>query len=98
VGEVWWRVGRGPRVPSGHVEGRITDGGGRSRVGRMRRRSSSSVARAQSKRLGSFTEVNGGVGARNRKVAHRAARSTRGGGRMKSGDGKPAPPAKWCSV
>jgi hypothetical protein len=31
-------------------------------------------------------------------VAYRAARSTRGGGRRKSGDGNPAPPAKWCSV
>jgi hypothetical protein len=47
---------------------------------------------------GSSREVNGAVGARNRKVAYRAARSTRGGGRRKSGDGNPAPPAKWCSV
>jgi hypothetical protein len=51
----------------------------------------------QSARVASW-EVSGVVGARNRRVAHRAAWSTHGGGRMKSGDGNPAPPAKWCSV
>jgi ribosomal protein L16/L10AE len=43
-------------------------------------------------------EVSGAVGARNWNVAHHAVRSTRGGGRMESGDGNPVPPAKWCSV
>jgi hypothetical protein len=47
---------------------------------------------------GASWEVSGAMGAMNRKVAHHAARSTRGGGRMKSGDGNPTPPAKWCSV
>jgi hypothetical protein len=47
---------------------------------------------------GASWEVSGAVGARNWRVAHRAAWSTHGGGRMKSGDGNPAPPAKWCSV
>jgi hypothetical protein len=47
---------------------------------------------------GASREVNGAVGARNRKVAHRAARPMRGGSRMKSGDGNPAPRVKWCSV
>jgi hypothetical protein len=47
---------------------------------------------------GASREVSGAVGARNQRVAHRAARSTRGGCRMKSDDGNLAPPVKWCLV
>jgi hypothetical protein len=53
VGEAQWRVGCGPGAPGGHVEGRITGDGGRSRVGRVLRPANSS--RAQSKCSGSFT-------------------------------------------
>jgi hypothetical protein len=42
---------------------------------------------------GASLEVNGDVCARNRKVAHRVARSTCDGGQTKSGDVNPAPPA-----
>jgi hypothetical protein len=47
---------------------------------------------------GASLEVNGDLCARNRQVAHRVARSTCAGGRMKSGDVNPAPPVRWCSV
>jgi hypothetical protein len=47
---------------------------------------------------GASLVVKGVVGARNRRVAHRATRSTCDGGRMKSDDIKLAPPAMWCSV
>jgi hypothetical protein len=47
---------------------------------------------------GASLEVKGVVGARNRRVAHRAAQSTCAGGRVMSGDVNPAPPAMWCSV
>jgi hypothetical protein len=43
---------------------------------------------------GASREVTGAVGTRNRRVAHRAARSTCASGRMKSGDANSAPPAK----
>jgi hypothetical protein len=39
-------------------------------------------------------EVSGAVGARNLEMAHRVVRSTRGGGRLESGDGDLVPPAK----
>jgi hypothetical protein len=67
--------------------------------GRARRRCVPRPAhgdRAQSK--WSLTESSGVVGATNCKTAHRVARSTHGDGRMKSGDGNPVPPVKWCSV
>jgi hypothetical protein len=38
------------------------------------------------------------VGARNLKMAYRNARSTRGGGRPKSGEGDLGPPVKFCRV
>jgi hypothetical protein len=47
---------------------------------------------------GASREVNGVVHARNRRVAHCAARSTCDDGRMKSDDVNPARPAKWCSI
>jgi hypothetical protein len=47
---------------------------------------------------GASLVVKGVVGARNRRVAHRAARSTCDDGRMKSGDVNLEPPAMWCSV
>ena len=47
---------------------------------------------------GASLEVSGAIGARNRRVAHRAAWSTCDGGRRKSDDVNPAPPAMWCLV
>jgi hypothetical protein len=38
------------------------------------------------------------AGARNLKMAYRNARSTRGGGRPKSGEGDLGPPVKFCRV
>jgi hypothetical protein len=38
------------------------------------------------------------VGARDLKMAYRNARSTRGGGRLKSGEGDLGPPVKLCRV
>jgi hypothetical protein len=35
---------------------------------------------------------------RNLRMAHRIARSTRGGGRPKSGEGDPGSPVKFCRV
>jgi hypothetical protein len=106
MGEVQQKIGRGPGFSGGHVEVQIADGGDRRRASRMRRRSGSSVARASACSVvelnqcarGASREVSGAVGARNWKVAHRAARSTRGGGRMESGDGNLVPSVKWCSV
>jgi hypothetical protein len=66
--------------------------GGRARRWRMLQPAHG--GRAQSKRSRSSREVKGVVGARNRRVAHRAARSTCDGGRMKSSDVNPALPAK----
>jgi hypothetical protein len=43
---------------------------------------------------GASREVSGAVGAMNLKMAHRAARSTCGGGRLESSDGNPVSPAK----
>jgi hypothetical protein len=43
---------------------------------------------------GDSREVSGVVGAKNLEMAHRAVRSTRGGGRLESGDGNLVPPAK----
>jgi hypothetical protein len=43
---------------------------------------------------GASREVSGAVGARNLEMAHRGVQSTRGGGRLESGDGDSVPPAK----
>jgi hypothetical protein len=45
---------------------------------------------------GSSGEVSDGVGARNRKMTHRVTRSTRGGGRPKSGEVVLASPVRQC--
>jgi hypothetical protein len=47
---------------------------------------------------GASLEVSGAIGARNQRVAHRAARSTCDSGRRKFGDVNPAPPTMWCLV
>jgi hypothetical protein len=38
------------------------------------------------------------IGARNRRMTYRGARSTCDGGRLKSGDVDPASPARYCSI
>jgi hypothetical protein len=47
---------------------------------------------------GAPLEVKGDLCARNLPVAHRVTRSSCTGGRAKSGDVNPAPPAMWSSV
>jgi hypothetical protein len=47
---------------------------------------------------GASREVTSVVCARNRRVAHRVARSTCAGSRTKSGDVNPAPSTMWSSV
>jgi hypothetical protein len=99
LGEVWGLLavmsrGGSPTVMAG--VGMAACAGGRGRWRRVLRPAHG--CSAQSNRSGSFTGVNGDVGARNRRVAHRAARSTCDGDRMKSSDVNLAPPAMWCSI
>jgi hypothetical protein len=82
--------GRLPAMVAG--VGLVTCAGGRAHRRRMLRPAHG--GRAQSKRSGASQEVNGAVGAWNRRVAHHAPRSTCDGGRTKFGDVNSAPPAK----
>jgi hypothetical protein len=47
---------------------------------------------------GASLEVKDAVGARNRRMAYRVARSTCDDDRLKSGGVNPASPVRWCSV
>jgi hypothetical protein len=47
---------------------------------------------------GASPEIREDVCARNLRMAHRIARSTRGHGRPKSGEGDPGSPVRFCRV
>jgi hypothetical protein len=47
---------------------------------------------------GASWDARDAIGARNRQMTYRGARSTCDGGRLKSGDVNPASPARYCSI
>jgi hypothetical protein len=82
-------------LPSGMVGvGRSTCAGGDAR--RRRGVRPTHIAIVQLNGSESFTGCQGSVGARNWTKTHWLARSTRGGGRPKSGEGEIASPVRQC--
>jgi hypothetical protein len=93
--------------PCGHNKVHLDDGDGRNRPVHVRRRASSSAARAPAypwryrsiQRHGKLHRVLKSLTrARNRRTTHRGARSTFIGGRVKSGDLDPVSPVRQSSI